>query len=408
MGSKGSESSGLIHPIPFDDGLLGVERVERGEDVMTAESDFKTLIRRHMARSGLSYQAARRSLLAQRSEENDVTTEPTAYGSDSIREPSPDAPTLADIRERPDHFIVDTGAAGIEHLCLEVVANSVDEFNAGHATNVAVAIGDDGSIFVRDDGRGIPVGPLPGTTRSALELVFLEPGAGAKRAGNAYSAPAGANGLGVSVVTALSSRVRVWVERDGRRYEAEFASNDEGAAHVVRPVTEVGGAGLGRTTAVQFWPDPRIFGDAVVDVDRLRERLALLAAVSDGLVITLSTPDAGPQVVAEPGAFGRLLGGTSRTTRKVIVDEGRALVAMTAGEGSESRVVRSFVNGIETAGGDHVDAALATAPPGAWDMVVSVWMRQPEFHREGDGYVVRAATARDLVAAAMAPEAKAS
>lgn len=375
---------------------------------MTAENDFKRLIRRHMAQSGLSYQAARRSLLAQRSEENHVTTEPSSYGSDAIAEPAGPAPTLVGIRRRPDQFIVDTGPAGIEHLCLEVVANSVDEFNAGHATNVAIAIGEDGSIFVRDDGRGIPVDPQRESTRSALETVFLEPGAGAKRAGDYYTYPAGANGLGISVVTALSSRVRVWVERDGKRYEAEFSSTDDEVGRVVQPVTETGGAGLGRTTAVQFSPDPAIFGNATVDVDHLADRLALLAAVSDGLVITLSTPGTGPRVVGAPGEIGRLLPASSTTTRKVVRDEGRALVAMGPSEGT-SRVARSFVNGIETIGGDHVDAALASAPPGVWTMVVSVWIKQPRFERVDNGYVVHNQAARDLVTAAMAPpENKAS
>jgi DNA gyrase/topoisomerase IV subunit B len=176
----------------------------------------------------------------------------------------------------------------------------------------------------------------------------------------------------------------------------------------VRPVTETGGAGLGRATAVQFWPDPELFGDAVVDIDPLAERLALLAAISERLVITLSTPGNSPRVVGSPGQIGRLLQGSSATTRKVIREEGRALVAMTAADG-ESRVVRSFVNGIETIGGDHVDAALAAAPPGVWDMVVSVWVRQPLFERVDRGHVVHNQTARYLVTTAITkPEAKAS
>ncbi len=374
---------------------------------MTAENDFKCLIRRHMAQSGLSYQAARRSLLAQHSEESHVSTEPSNYGPNAIAGRDSTAPSLVDIRRRPDQFIVDTGPAGIEHLCLEVVGNSVDEFNAGHATNVAIAIGDDGSIFVRDDGRGIPVDPPNGSTRSALEIVFLEPGAGAKRAGDYYAFPAGANGLGVSVVTALSSRLRVWVERNGTRYEAEFSSTDDEVGRVVQHVREAGGAGLGRTTAVHFWPDPAIFGEATVDLEHLADRLALLAAVSDGLVITLSTPGNGPRVVGSPGEMGHLLHASSTTTRRMTRAEGTALVALARSEG-ESQVARSFVNGIETVGGDHVAAALASAPR-ACTMVVSVWVKRPRFERVDRGYVVHNKAARDLVTAAMAvPETKAS
>ena len=373
---------------------------------MTAERDFKELIRRYMARSGQSYQAARRSLLANPSEENDMTTQ-FPYDASAIQGQS--AMTLAEIRRHPDRFITDTGAAGIEHLCLELVANSVDEFTAGQATNVAVVIGDDGSIFVRDDGRGIPVEPIDGSSGSPLETAFLEPGASAKRSGRAYPTAAGWNGMGASVVTALSSRVRVWVERDGTRYEAEFSSTSEEPGRIVSPVTAAGTAGLGRSTAVQFWPDPAIFGDTTIDVDRLVERLSLLAAISDGLVISLSTPGASPRVVGSPGQLGHLLGAPSTTTRKVIRDDGRALVAMAASDTSPS-VVRSFVNGIETVGGDHVGAALAAAPPGGWAMIVSVWVKHPQFERVDEGgYVARSDSARDLVAAAMQSEdAKAS
>ena len=222
------------------------------------------------------------------------------------------------------------------------------------------------------------------------------------------AAPAGGNGLGLSVVTAVSSRVRVWVERDGKRFEAEFASTDDEPGRVVKPVTETGGAGLGRSTAVQFWPDPKIFGDATVDIDHLADRLGLLAAVSGGLVITLSAQGGAPRLVGSPGQIGCLLEASSTTTRKVVRRDGRALVAIARAEG-DSRVVRSFVNGIETVGGDHVDAALASAPAGAWAMVVSVWIRQPSFQDMATGYVVRGDTARDLVTAAMtSPEALAS
>ena len=365
---------------------------------MTAENDFKKLVRRHMARAGLSYQAARRSLLTH-PEETPVNSERTAYGPDDIAASSP-APTLVDIRRRPTDFIVDTGSAGIEHLCMEVVANSVDEFNAGHATNVAVAIGDDGSVFVRDDGRGIPVAPPNGANRSAIELVFCVPGTSAKRAGNAYPVPAGANGLGVSVVTALSSRLLVWVERDGKRFEAEFSSTDAEPGNVVRPVSEVGTAGLGRATSVQFWPDPAVFGAASLDVDRLAERLELLVAISDGLTVTLTTPANRPRVIGHPGAIGRLLDAANTITGRVVHDEGRALVALAPAE-RESRVVRSFINGTETVGGDHVEAALAAAPPGQWAIAVSVWVRHPHFERVDDGYVVRHDAARELVNAAM-------
>jgi DNA gyrase/topoisomerase IV subunit B len=367
---------------------------------MTADRDFKTLIRDHMIRTGLSYQAARRSLLATQHEEHDVNNQTTDYGPDAIEGPVDNSHTLADIRRRPTKYIVDTGPAGIEHLCMELVANSIDEFIAGHATNVAVAVGEDGSIFVRDDGRGIPIDPPAGETGSTLEKAILEPGASGKRAGDYYPAAGGKNGLGITVVTALSSRVRVWVERDGNRYEAEFSSTDDAPGHVVHPARRTGSAGLGRTTAVQFWPDASVFGDATIDIEHLRDRLGLLAALTDGLTVTLAAPGAAPRVVASPDGLGGLLGSTSTTTHKVVRDTGIALVATTRAE-SDSRVVRSFVNGTETVGGDHVEAVLESLPPGNWRAIVSVWVRQPVFEPTHDGHVVHHQAARDLVTAAM-------
>lgn len=367
---------------------------------MTVEADFKQLIRRHMAATGLSYQAARRSLLEQRSEENAMTTTTSRYGSETIQRPASGAPSLDEIRSNPRDFIIDTGPAGIAHLALELVMNSIDEFTAGHATNVFVAVGEDGSIYVRDDGRGLPVEPTGPDTRSALELVFLELGTSAKRTGSVYPVPAGTNGMGLPVVAALSERVQVWVERDGRRYEAEFASSDDHPGQVVQPVTETGRAGLGRTTAIQFWPDRGVFGDARIDIEDLTDRLELLSAVSDGLVISLATPQQSPRVVARKGQLGSLLESSSTSTRKLIRDDGMALIAL-ADSDDESTVVRSFANGIETVGGDHVEAALASAPPRS-AMIVSVWVKHPDYrHADGGGCVLRDETARALVEAAL-------
>jgi len=181
------------------------------------------------------------------------------------------------IRRRPGVYIGDVSSGGLHHLVYELVYNSVDEALAGHCKTVHVQIDVDGSVLVRDDGRGIPVDMHPTAGRPTLEVVMTTVGAGAKFDKNTYRTSAGLHGMGAKAVTALSRWTEAQVRRDGRTYQQRY---EKGKA--VSDVTDIGAA-RGTGTQVQFMPDPEIFGDLTFDFDTLENRLRELAFLNKGL-----------------------------------------------------------------------------------------------------------------------------
>ncbi|HUE59264.1 MAG TPA: ATP-binding protein, partial [Acidimicrobiales bacterium] len=189
---------------------------------------------------------------------------------------------LEPVRKRPGMYIGSTGTSGLHHLVWEVVDNSVDEAMAGFASRIDVTLTADGGCRVEDDGRGIPTDVNPQHKLSGVEIALTKLHGGGKFGGSGYKVSGGLHGVGVSVVNALSSRLIVEIDRDGKHHRMEFA--DGGKPKGKLEVT--GPAPRGRTgTTVVFWPDPKIFDEVEFRAQTITERLQIYAFLNAGLEI---------------------------------------------------------------------------------------------------------------------------
>ena len=193
---------------------------------------------------------------------------------------------LEPVRRRPGMYIGSTDTRGLHHLVWEIVDNSVDEALAGYCDEIIVTMHVDGSISVRDDGRGIPVDKKE-DGRSALEIVLTVLHAGAKFGGGGYKVSGGLHGVGLSVVNALSERLEAVVYRDGKEYHQSYVRG------VPQSPVQTVGKSTAHGTLIRFWPDSQMFPDTTFDREMILHRLREMAFLNKGLKIVVDDENLG-------------------------------------------------------------------------------------------------------------------
>ena len=198
---------------------------------------------------------------------------------------------LEAVRKRPGMYIGSTSSRGLHHLVYEIVDNSIDEALAGFCKNIEVAINEDNSITVVDDGRGMPVGIHPKMGKATVEVIMTVLHAGGKFGGGGYKVSGGLHGVGASVVNALSEYCEVTVKREGFIWQQKYSRGN-----VLCDLTKIGESDE-HGTKVLFKPDHEIFEDTVFDFEVLASRLRELAFLNKAIAITLTDKREGEERV---------------------------------------------------------------------------------------------------------------
>ena len=270
------------------------------------------------------------------------------------------------VRKRPAMYIGSTGSAGFIHLLYEVLDNAIDEALAGYAKDISIRLTREEGVDVAevsDDGRGIPVDPIPKVGKPALEVIMTSLHSGAKFGGNIYKVSGGLHGVGLTVVNSLSEYTEVTVRKNGKLYRQRFSRG-----LVSSPLEQLGESSGGKSgTTVKFKPDTEIFSAKSFDTIELVERLRDLSYLNPGVAITFIDEREQPakieKYVSKEGLLdflSRIRGEKKAISRPIHVSKQaesgytKLEMVMQYVEGYNEELL-SFVNKIRTTqGGTHV------------------------------------------------------
>ena len=277
---------------------------------------------------------------------------------------------LEAVRKRPSMYIGSTGPRGLHHLVYEVVDNAIDEAMAGYCDRVNVTIHEDGSLSVRDNGRGIPVDMHPDEGRPAAEVVMTVLHAGGKFDSNSYKVSGGLHGVGVSCVNGLSTWLYLDIWRGGKHYQQKYAIGVPTTGLEELGTANTEGSDSERGTRVRFMPDSDIFTETTEFVyDILSQRLRELAYLNPGLKILLSDErDERAEIFHFEGGLRLFVehlnqGRTSLHTPPIFISGSRDDIQVDLAlqwTSAYSETMYSFVNNINTIeGGTHLSGLKA-------------------------------------------------